>query len=88
MQGVAFDPGKAAANLRNHGVRFAEAATCLLDPQALAVEDDGEGEARWVLVGRSDRGRVLTVVYTLRGDVPRLISARKATARERASHAR
>lgn len=88
MQGVAFDPGKAAANLRKHGVGFAEAATCLFDPQALVMEDDREGEARWLLVGCSECGRILTVVYTLRGDVPRLISARKATARERASHAR
>lgn len=80
------DPAKAASNLAKHGVGFDEAASCLLDPMALAMQDDGEGEPRWVLVGCSERGRVLTVVYTMRGDVPRLISARKATVRERTSY--
>lgn len=77
------DPAKAASNLVKHGVSFDEAVTCLLDPQALVMEDDAEDEERWVLVGRNERGRLLTVVYTMRGDVPRLISARKATAREK-----
>ena len=51
---------------------------------ALAQEDpDVEGEARWVLVGSSARARLLTVVYTLRGEESiRLISARKATRKE------
>ena len=86
--GVEFDPAKNAANLLKHRVGFSEAATCLLDPIALAMEDDADGEARWLLVGCSDRGRLLTVSYALRGDMPRLISARKATAREKASYAR
>lgn len=80
------DPAKAATNITKHGVTFDEAATCLIDPVALVMDDTSEGEPRWVLVGSSARGRVLTVVYTMRGDVPRLISARKATARERASY--
>ncbi len=55
--------------------------TSLLDPMALVREDaDAEGEARWVIVGLSVHARLLTVVYTLRGeDRIRLISARKAT---------
>lgn len=81
------DPAKAATNLAKHGVAFDEAATCLFDPQALAIEDAAaDGEGRWMLVGSSEKGRLLTVVYAMRGDVPRLISARKATARERASY--
>jgi Uncharacterized protein conserved in bacteria len=80
------DAAKADANLAKHGVAFDEAATCLLDPMALVMEDDAQDEVRCVLVGTSERGRVLTVVYTMRGDVPRLISARKATAREKASY--
>jgi uncharacterized DUF497 family protein len=51
------------------------------------MEDQSVGEARWLLVGCSDVGRTLTIAYTLRGDIPRLISARKASARERASDA-
>jgi uncharacterized DUF497 family protein len=71
-----------------HGVAFAEAATCFQDQQALILEDSAEGEARWSLLGFSDRARLLTVIFTARGDKPRLISARKATARERDTYAR
>lgn len=46
-------------------------------------DQSAEGEARWVLVGMSDQGRLLGVVYTLRDDDKiRLISARKATRKE------
>jgi len=81
---IEWDAAKAAANRRKHGVSFDEAVTALLDPQALAREDGlAEGEARWVLLGMSARPRLLTVVYTLRGDERiRLISARKATRKE------
>ena len=86
---VEWDARKATGNLRKHGVSFDEAATALLDPKALALEDGASiGEPRWVVVGMSERGRLLTVVYTLRRvDRIRLISARKATRRETASYA-
>jgi uncharacterized DUF497 family protein len=81
---IEWDPDKAASNLVKHGVSFDEAVSSLLDPMALAQEDeDAEGEARWVLVGLSGEARLLTVVYTLRGDDRiRIISARKATRTE------
>lgn len=81
---VEWDSDKAASNLRKHGVAFEEAVTCLLDPNALAREDErAAGEARWILIGMSTSARLLTVVYTLRGDERiRLISARKSTRRE------
>ena len=83
-----FDPRKADSNLRKHRVAFDEAMTALLDPHALANEDpDAPDESRWVLVGRSAEGHLLTVVYTLRGENVRLISARRATAREERSYA-
>jgi uncharacterized DUF497 family protein len=85
---IEFDPRKAVANQRKHGVSFEEAASCLLDPHALVMEDEhSEGESRWLLVGMSARARLLTVVYTLREDNPRLISARRATTREAKSYA-
>lgn len=78
-----FDPEKAVKNLAKHGVSFSEAYACLLDAMALVREDgDVAGEQRWVLVGMSAQARLLTVVYSMRGDTPRLISARKATKRE------
>ena len=81
---IEWDRDKAGANLKKHGVSFEEAATALLDPMALTHEDAAaHGEPRWILLGMSDRLRLLTVVYTLRdGDRIRLISARKATRKE------
>jgi uncharacterized DUF497 family protein len=86
---VEFDPNKAAANLKKHGVPFDEAAGSLLDPLALVREDkDSEGETRFVLVGMSREGRLLTVCYTLREEERiRLISAREATRREERQYA-
>ena len=86
---IEWDAGKAAANLDKHGVRFDEAATSLLDPMALAQEDENsEGESRWVLIGMSANARLLTVVYTLRDENRiRLISARKATRKEASIYA-
>jgi uncharacterized DUF497 family protein len=84
-----FDPAKAAANQRKHGVRLEEAMGCLLDPLALVHEDESaQGEARYVLVGMSREGRLLTVCYTLRDEETiRLISARRATRREERQYA-
>ncbi len=81
---IVWDADKAVANFKKHGVRFEEAATSLLDPQALAQEDDDtEGETRWLLIGMSASARLLTVVCTLRDeDLIRVISARKATRKE------
>lgn len=81
---IEWDAGKAAANFGKHGVSFDEAATALLDPRALAQEDvSSAGEGRWILLGMSASARLLTIIYTLRGDERiRLISARKATRKE------
>lgn len=80
---IEFDSRKAASNLKKHGIHFSEAASCLLDPQALVHEDgDAEGENRWMLLGMSDQARLLVVVYTIRGESIRLISARKPTTKE------
>ena len=78
------DPVKAAANLKKHGVSFADAEGVLFDPIALTIEDLGAvEEPRFVTIGLGSGGEVLVVVYTFRGDEPRLISARRATRKER-----
>lgn len=47
---IEFDTTKAVSNLKKHGVSFEEAASCLLDPQALVDEDsDSKKESRWIL---------------------------------------
>jgi uncharacterized DUF497 family protein len=78
-----WDRRKATNNLRKHGVDFADAATVFHDDQALTVEESGTDEDRFVTLGLDALGRVLVVVFTWRDDRIRLISARKATPRER-----
>jgi hypothetical protein len=78
-----WDPEKAAANLRKHGVDFADAETALHDEMAMTMRDDDPGEQRFVTLATDAMGRVLVVVYEWRGDDVRLISARKANRSER-----
>jgi uncharacterized DUF497 family protein len=87
---IIWDENKATSNLRKHrGVSFEEAATCLLDPMALVVEDpDAESEQRFILIGMSSEGRLLNVCYALPdANTIRIISARKPTKREGSSYA-
>ena len=80
-----WDPEKAAANIRRRRVSFNEAATVLEDPLSTTFPDEAhsEGEMRFVTVGVSQRGRLLVVAHTERNDTIRIISARRATRRER-----
>ena len=82
---IEFDPEKAAANPLNHeGVTFDEAKAVLLDPYALTHEDlDARSEQRFVTLGMGAKGRILIVVWTLRGERLRLISAWKANQPQR-----
>lgn len=81
---VEWDADKAASNLKNHGVDFADAAAVLLDDMALTIRDDSvDEEDRFVTLGMDVLGRLLVVIYTWRGESLRLISARPATAGER-----
>jgi hypothetical protein len=79
-----WDPAKAAANLKKHGVSFEEAVTVFQDPLAKihADPDHSEDELRQILIGHSAQNRVLLVSFTDRRDRIRLISAREATRRE------
>jgi uncharacterized DUF497 family protein len=78
-----WDPRKSNANLRKHGVDFADAGTVLHDDHAITIPDDDPGEDRFVTTGLDALGRVLVVVYTWRADRARIIAARAATPRER-----
>ena len=85
-----WDPAKAAANVRKHGISFQEAKTVFWDDWAL-FEDDPEhstSENRFLLLGLSSTPRLLVVVHSYREspDTIRLISARKATRAERARY--
>ena len=81
---VVWDIKKAAANIRNHGIEFSHASTVLDDPMAVTIEDTRHGEQRFVTIGSDLMGRVLVVVYVYSEEEEiRLISARKATPKER-----
>jgi len=75
-----WDPEKARANVRKHGVSFEEAATVFGDDEAWTYPDDihSIAEVRLIMIGMSHRERLLTVSYTYRGENTRIISARNA----------
>ena len=80
---VHVGPQKAASNLKKHGVSFVEAASVFADPLAAMVEDALDPE-RAILIGQSEKGRVLLVVFIEQSeDTIHIISARRATSHER-----
>lgn len=83
-----WDPEKAKANLRDHGVSFADAVAVFEDYFALTREDpDVEDEQRFVTLGADANGTLLVVVYTYREpNIIRLISAWKANKAQRTQY--
>lgn len=82
-----YDPAKAAVNLKKHGVSFSDAEGVLMDPLAITIEDsDAAGEQRFIAIGQGNAGELLVVIYTERSDACRLISARRATRKERTQY--
>lgn len=88
-----WDARKAAVNHSKHGVSFEEAATVFGDPDALDGPDlrHSAKETRALRLGRAATGRVLIVAYTVRrqdnGESIRIISARRASRKERTAYA-
>ena len=80
-----WDPNKAHANLQNHGVTFEEAATVFGDRLSLTIPDPEHSltEERYITIGKALTRKLLVVVHTDRGDNIRIISARRASRRER-----
>jgi uncharacterized protein len=84
-QSFEWDEAKARANQQKHGVSFDEASTVFANPLAAIFPDPdhSQDELREIIVGHSERNRLLIVSFTERGDAIRIISARVATPRER-----
>jgi len=80
-----WDPAKAEANFRKHRVTFHEASTVFGDPLNLlmADPDHSRDEERLILLGMSNRRKLLVVAFAERPPRTRLISARRATRHER-----
>ncbi len=85
-----WDARKSATNLSKHGIAFEEAQTVFLDENALLIPDEEHSseEDRFIIMGFSDRLRILVVCHCYRksDDVIRIISARKANNAERAQY--
>jgi len=80
-----WDDDKAVANQRKHSVSFEEAQTVFDNPFAVIFYDEAHSdiERREIIVGHSARNRLLLVCFTERANSIRIISARRATAKER-----
>jgi len=83
--GFEWDEKKARQNRTKHGVDFEEASTVFGDPLSVTIPDPdhSEEEDRFVILGDSIRLRLIVVSFTERGNNIRIISARRATRRER-----
>jgi len=79
-----WDEDKSARNDAERGLPFEDAALAFLDPRRIILRDEREdyGEDRFNLFGLIE-GRLFVVTFTMRGEVVRIISARKANGRER-----
>lgn len=79
-----WDAEKAKHNRRDHGVSFPEAVTVFGDPLSESVSDPDHSlvEDRYIIVGRSEKGRLLMVAHADRNNEIRIISARELTRRE------
>ena len=88
-----WDARKAAVNRAKHGVSFEEAGTVFGDPNGLDGPDlrHSARESRFLRLGRAATGRMLVVAYTVRrsdnDESVRIISARRASRKERAAYA-
>jgi len=80
-----WDLEKARVNLAKHGVSFEEAEHVIEDPLSSKARDIGhyDREERMHIVGWSKRDQLLVVIVSATGPRPRIISARRATKRER-----
>ena len=82
--GFEWDDPKQARNLKDHGIDFFECEDVFEDLLAIIRSDldHSLGEHRFIIVGRSRKGRVLLTVFAERGKEIRIISSRRATRRE------
>lgn len=89
-----WDKNKEKVNIQKHGISFEQASYVFADPYALNQYDDehSQDEDRWILLGKSLNEIILVVVHTFKdnGDTEfvRIISARKATKKEKQTYHR
>ena len=89
LTGFNWDKGNQDKNYHKHGVRAAEAEEAFLDKKAIILEDIAHSyqEQRFIWLGKTTKGKVLFVAFTIRKDKIRIISARSANKKERSRYA-
>lgn len=89
LEGFQWDEGNSSKNWTSHGVSQSEAEQVFLNRPVVVTGDVAHSgrEARYFTYGRTDGGRPLTVVFTVRGKLARVISARPMSRRERRGYA-
>ncbi len=80
-----WDENKAESNFLKHDITFEEAVTVFADPYLLFTEDSkhSQQEEREWAIGEAENGSLIVIIFTMRDDKIRIISARKATKTER-----
>ena len=80
-----WDEAKASSNREKHGVSFEQASAVFSDPKAITIDDPdhSDDEEREITIGEAERRVILTASHTDRNGITRIISARKANAKER-----
>lgn len=88
VTGFEWDEGNSEKNWRRHRVTQAETEQVFLNRPLLAAGSGipANSEVRYFALGRTDLGRLLTIVFTVRGPLLRVISARPMSRRERRSY--
>lgn len=84
-----FDENKEQINkIKHNDIDFTEADSALDDPFAMTTEDYGDydGEERYFTLGMSEKGRLINISWTIRGDEIRIISARLAEPHQRKNY--
>lgn len=88
VEGFEWDPGNAEKNWILHGVRRQEAERVIVSQPVVAADvRHSQRETRFTALGQTDSGRLLTVVFTIRGRLVRVISARPMSRAERKTYA-
>ncbi len=85
LEGFDWDRNNLEKNKEKHQVHWQEAESALMDQRLVTAQSTGRGraEARWIAHGKTENGRLLTVVFTVRKNKIRVISARAARKKER-----
>lgn len=79
-----WDQEKSHHNFQKHGILFTDASMVFDDEYAVTIEDENKDEQRFITLGSTRLGQIIVVVFTFRDEKIRIISARKATSREKA----